>query len=311
MSSTWGAYRPHDHLSLANFGNAVLCFTAVVPSIFFTWLWYTKCDTNSISSDKTDLWTQHCKLALDQPIWMANVLFFVNVTVGFWVVGLLQRSFWLIDPYWTLIPPLLCHFYQLNPLATSTPVRSTLCVGLIWVWSIRLTLSYFRREEWKFGQREDWRYTKMANDYPTAWPLLSFFAVGLAQQPMLVGVTLPAYSVHRSDAALSAMDLLAVTLCVTGLSLAYVADTELHTFMTRNAERARAGERLVPVLRSGVWAWSRHPNYVGETLWWLGYGLFGVATGRPWVLMGWVINTATLLQAHRHLFCIEIEASCA
>lgn len=292
--SSWGSYRPHAHLSLINVGNAVLCVTALLPSIFMTWLWYTRCDRDF--EHVTNLWTQHCSLALEHPIWMANVLFFTNVAVGFWVVGLLQRSFWLIDPYWTLIPPLLVHFYALNPLATANPMRSNLSVVLVLVWSARLTYSYFRREEFKFGQREDWRYTKMAEDYPASWPVLSFFAVGLAQQPMLVGISLPAFSVHRSDTALSSVDLLAVACCVTGLSLAYVADTELHRFMTRNEEMEANGEAKVPVLRTGVWAWSRHPNYVGETLWWFGYGLFGVAVGHPWVLAGWALNTAVLVQ---------------
>ena len=42
--------------------------------------------------------------------------------------------------------------YQLHPRARYNPLRSALCLALLWVWSARLTHSYFRREEWKFGQ---------------------------------------------------------------------------------------------------------------------------------------------------------------
>ena len=45
-------------------------------------------------------------------MWTLNLLFFWNVAVGFWVVGLFQRSFWLIDPYWSLLPPLIGHYYR-------------------------------------------------------------------------------------------------------------------------------------------------------------------------------------------------------
>ena len=84
--------------------------------------------------------------------------------------GLLQKSFWLIDPYWTLLPPLVAVFYLVHPTCSHAQhppdwTRSGASLVLIAVWSVRLTHSYFRREEWKFGQREDWRYTKMAKDF--------------------------------------------------------------------------------------------------------------------------------------------------
>ena len=134
-----------------------------------------------------------------------NVMFFVNVSVGFWLVGLAQGSMWLIDPYWTLLPPLIGHFYLAHPLPSGVslgvktdtsdtqppPARFTAGLCLVWAWAIRLTHSYFRREEWKFGQREDWRYTKMQRDFPRCWPFISFFAVGLAQQPLLCGISWP------------------------------------------------------------------------------------------------------------------------
>ena len=88
-----------------------------------------------------------CELAIKWPILFANVLFFANVTVGFWLIGLAQRSFWLIDPYWTLLPPLLGHLYQLLPLASYAPARSAIVLVLSWAWSARLTHSYFRRVE--------------------------------------------------------------------------------------------------------------------------------------------------------------------
>lgn len=57
------------------------------------------------------------------PLIYSNVLFFVNVTLGFWLVGLAQRSFWLIDPYWTLIPPLLGDTTCRCCRASSHPLR--------------------------------------------------------------------------------------------------------------------------------------------------------------------------------------------
>lgn len=135
----------------------------------------------SFFADSSEATISMCDIAMNHPIAFANLLFLFNVTIGFWLIGLAQRSFWLIDPYWTLIPPLLGHLYRAHPRANFDSTRSTVALSLLWLWSARLTHSYFRREDWKFGEREDWRYTKMAKDYPKVWPLLSFFAVGLAQ----------------------------------------------------------------------------------------------------------------------------------
>ena len=54
-------------------------------------------------------------------------------------------------------------------------------MGLVMIWAARLTHNYFRREGWKFGVNEDWRYTKMAQEWGNPlWYFISFFAVGLA-----------------------------------------------------------------------------------------------------------------------------------
>ena len=92
-----GEYRPHAHLSVRNGLNAVICALALAPTI---------------------LVVRHPDVLGLHPLAAVNLLFFVNVTVGFWALGLfVQRSFWLIDPYWTILPPLIGVFYQRHPLA--------------------------------------------------------------------------------------------------------------------------------------------------------------------------------------------------
>lgn len=80
----------------------------------------------------------------------------------------------LIDPYWTIIPVLIAHFYHAHPTAQYDPMRARVVLALVWIWSIRLTHSYFRREEWKLGAREDWRFADMRKDYGKHWWWISF-----------------------------------------------------------------------------------------------------------------------------------------
>lgn len=165
------------------------------------------------------------------------------------------------------------------------------------MWSARLTHSYFRRENFKFGCQEDWRYTKMARENPRSWWLLSFFAVGLAQQPMLCGISAPLYSIHFSEAAgvpWGVMDTLAFCGAVAGLTTGFFADNQLRTFMLRNEAARNAGRKPVLILEEGLWRYSRHPNYFGEQLWWWSLSLFAVNVGQPWAVAGTAFNSCVL-----------------
>eukprot|EP00937_MAST-01D_sp_MAST-1D-sp2_P000366 g366.t1 len=294
----WGEYRAHSHDSVKNVLNGVLCLVALMPSYVVTAVLYERCNPSPTAAQSwASLSDGACALAMGYPLWFANALFFGNVTVGFWLVGLAQRSFWLIDPYWTIIPPLLGQLYRAHPRAEFDEARSAVSLVLLWLWSARLTHSYFRREEWKFGQREDWRYTKMAKDWPRLWPVLSFFAVGLAQQPMLVGITLPAYTVHLSaDAArpFGAADAVATALCAAGLLVAKLADDQLRAYMLANEALVAAGRPKRTLLETGLWRYSRHPNYFGEQLWWWSFGLFAVLLGQWYMLGGALFNSIVL-----------------
>lgn len=55
------------------------------------------------------------------------------------------------------------------------------------------------REEWQVGAREDWRYADMRRKLGRAgWAVVSFFAVGVVQHLMLVGLTMPLLAIHTS-----------------------------------------------------------------------------------------------------------------
>jgi len=235
------------------------------------------------------------------PFTVVNVLFFLNVCVGFWVVGLLQRSFWLIDPYWSIIPPLIAHFYRLHTSTlAAVSARGDLMLILVWIWSIRLTHSYFRREEWKLGEREDWRYNKMATvDYPKSWPIMSFFFVGVCQWPMLVGIS--AWPLHygylgldRRVSPLNLIDILATVLALVGVATAYFSDTQLYEYMSNNERLVRESKPKVPLLDTGLWRYSRHPNYFGEQLFWWSIGLFAVNVGAWWAVGGTLFNSVIM-----------------
>ncbi|GMH33538.1 hypothetical protein BSKO_01372 [Bryopsis sp. KO-2023] len=299
-SMVWGEHKEHSHLSLKNWINGILCVVAAAPSVALVRWAFSSCGKGAGSQD--DWFSTACLVATLDPIVSVNLLYFLNVSVGFWVVGLLQKSFWLIDPYWTFIAVLITYFYRHHPSSLvsnaengdDSLVRSFVGLLLVWVWLVRLTHSYFRREGWKFGEREDWRYTKLAKENPRSWYWKSFFAVGLAQQPMIVGVTLPLYSMNFVRAPWGLVDTVSTCGCLVGLITAFFADNQLYQYMQRNQELEAAGKPKEKLLRFGLWRYSRHPNYFGEQLFWWSFGMFSVRLGHWWALAGTLINSIVL-----------------
>ena len=105
------------------------------------------------------------------------------------------------------------------------------------------------------------------------------------QHLMLVGLMLPWCAISTSSMAWQHLDTAAVCVCAAGIGIAALADNSLHDFVS-----SHHGDRS-EVLKDGLWGISRHPNHLGEQLWWWGAALFAVAVGQPWTLIGTAFNS--------------------
>ena len=128
---------------------------------------------------------------------------------------------------------------------------TVVALACLWLWSIRLTHNYFRRERYQLGAREDWRFARRRQESRHFW-WFSFFYAFVSQQIMLVGLTLPYWAIHTTALSFGVFDVVIAVAAVTGVVIAYFADTQLARYM------ARALEPLI--LDTGLWRYSRHPN---------------------------------------------------
>jgi len=249
--------------------------------------------------DKLSTWENTCRFGGQHPLLMVNVLLFLFLDVQFWLASLLQDSTWLIDPMWTIIPLLQGAFYWTHPFANGNSTRSVLVLAVLCVWSARLTHSYFRREHWTFGAREDWRFLELRKQYPRTWWWSQFFLAYVSQHVFLFGISAPLYAAFADPTPRSVgiVDLLCLAVSVFGIALAAHSDSVLRRFMQRNEQREAAGEPKVQLLLEGPWRFSRHPNYVGEQLMWWGLGLLAWYQGHAWMLAGAFLNSVCLAVA--------------
>jgi len=215
-----------------------------------------------------------CRIYLKHPRLFTNLVYFVVVDVGFYAIYILQRSTWLIDPHWQLIPVCIaCSFYSHPDAAGSSDghhPRAQLSLVLLFVWAARLFYNYIRREGWQLGANEDWRYAQMRRDHGRLFIVSQFFVVSVAQHGMLVGLTMPLQPAMALDGApLNVHDVVATLLCLVGLWTSWTADNQLFAYMARKDKPL--------LLETGLWRLSRHPNHFGEQMWWVGLLYFAVA----------------------------------
>ena len=104
---------------------------------------------------------------------------------------------------------------------------------------------------------------------------------------------IPIYvAVTHTGGVLAWLTAVAAVVGLAATALEYVADGQLRRFATHRTPRA--------VLDTGVWAWSRHPNYFGEVLFWVSMALFGLAASPGdwwWLFVGAVLMLAMFLGA--------------
>jgi steroid 5-alpha reductase family enzyme len=141
------------------------------------------------------------------------------------------------------------------------------------VWAIRLTSNWVR--DWPGLGHEDWRYVDMRAQSPVPWPITSLVAVHLFPTlQVFVGCLALWPALGSSDRSLGVLDGLALAVMIGGAALEYVADEQMRRF--------RRTKQPGQIMRAGWWARCRHPNYLGEILFWCGVFLAGLAADASW-----------------------------
>ena len=185
------------------------------------------------------------------------------------------------DPYWSLAPIGICGGLWLFESGYSFDnSRFMIIWTLVLFWGVRLTWNFLKG--WQGTDHEDWRYVNFRKSTGTWYWAVSFFGCQLVPTVLVFGACLPLFLQDSQSAApMNGWDVVAVLVTVGGILLEGIADHQLWRF--RQSESAKA-----TTLRLGLWKYVRHPNYLGEVLFWWGLFLFGVAADASawWVVIG-------------------------
>lgn len=184
------------------------------------------------------------------------------------------------DAYWSVAPPLLFAFWII--VGSGFDARMGMACLVVLLWALRLTWNWARG--WEGLTHEDWRYEDLKAQTGGAYWLVNFLGIHFFPTVLVFIGCVPLWVVSRSYEPLWWLDGAALMLGLFAVWLQWASDNALHKF---RVERSSAQQ----VLRAGLWRRCRHPNYLGEILFWSSLALFGIAAGGAW----WVLSGAALM----------------
>ena len=176
------------------------------------------------------------------------------------------------DPYWSVAPIPIALYWAFT--GDGHGARQIGAVALVCAWGLRLTANWVAR--WNGLADEDFRYVEIrARTGRAYWPA-SLFSIHLLPTAWVFLGLLPLYpALSVPGRPLGALDAVAGIVAAGAVAIEAAADAQLRAFLR---SRREPGE----VLDRGLWALCRHPNYLGELLFWWGLWLLGLAAAPSW-----------------------------
>lgn len=195
------------------------------------------------------------------------------------------------DAYWSVIPPLMLVFWWAGSEPGVDQLRCWLIATVMLLWAVRLT------GNWVYAfpglHHEDWRYPMLRERAGRFGFLADLVAIHLVPTGQVFLGMIPVYvAVTRPGESVTWLLWVAFALGIAAVALELVADTQMHRFVARRAP----GQAM----DTGLWSWSRHPNYFGEVSFWTSMALFGVAAAPGdawWLFVGALAMLAMFLGA--------------
>lgn len=217
-----------------------------------------------------------------------NLALIVVVMLGLWLVAMRLKDVSFIDSAW----PTAMLFLALVtwPRADGDPLRQGLLVGLTALWALRLGTHLFMR--W-CASGADGRYVdlveRMERNKGWSFNRTALLFVFLPQAALAWVVSLPVQL--GQVAATPAVGWIAwtgATLALAGVIFETVGDAQLSAFRKDPKTKGK-------VLETGLWRYTRHPNYFGDACVWWGLYLIAAETGPGlWSIVGPLFLTFTL-----------------
>jgi len=219
---------------------------------------------------------------------LINLSALLALMVSLWGVSLVKRDVSIVDAFWgfgfVLVAWISC--------ATNWPVsqKSFVIATLVTIWGLRLSGFLFWR---KFGEPEDARYGAMRKTHGDRFWWVSLLTVFGLQAVLIWFISLPVQvtggAAESAAMSFDFLDWVGLSLWAVGFFFESVGDWQLAQFKSNPQNQGK-------VLDTGLWRYTRHPNYNGDYCVWWGSFFLSVSSGGLWTILSPVVMSVLLLK---------------
>jgi len=220
-------------------------------------------------------------------IYFQALLVILGMMSLLWIISVIIKNVSIVDLFWGFGFVLTNVFYFIS--TDGLGLRKVILLILVSIWGFRLT-GYL---SWRnIGKGEDYRYKQFRRKYgENRYWWISFFQTFLLQGILmwLISAPLLGAQYHGQEKNPGILDYAGIAFWITGFIFETIGDYQLARF---KADPSNKGK----VLSSGLWRYTRHPNYFGDSAVWWGYGFLCLGAGSIWPVLGSILMTALIIK---------------
>jgi steroid 5-alpha reductase family enzyme len=224
-----------------------------------------------------------------------------GVCLFVWIASLITHDHSWVDRIWSIIP--VAYVWIFAGFAGLANARLDVMAALVTIWGARLTFNFARKGG--YNGVEDYRWAVLkARMSPVQFGFFNFFFIVIWQNIILLLIALPAFTAYQNRATpLGIWDVVVAVVffgCTIGET---VADQQQWNFQAWKKAEQDAGRQPGPrFLQTGLWRFSRHPNFFFEQAQWWTLFFFGVVAAQSilqWTVVGAVLLTTLFIGSTR------------
>jgi steroid 5-alpha reductase family enzyme len=209
------------------------------------------------------------------------VLVVLSFMVLMFIIGLVRKNNGIVDIGWGIGFIVIALFTLVkNGNYTLFQIIGTI---LVIIWGLRLSLHIYARNK---DKPEDFRYANWRKQWGKWVNLRAFFQVYLLQGLLMLFIAIPIILINSySYSRFGIISIIGLLIWFFGFIFESLGDYQLKEHLKKSKS----------IMRTGLWKYTRHPNYFGESVQWWGLGLMAISIAW-WSLISPIIITFLLLK---------------
>ncbi len=203
-----------------------------------------------------------------QYLWIYIIIWHLISTLFIYLFSVIHKNSSIYDPFWSVAPVPIVIFLSVH--SPNNLLINLLIIIPIILWSLRLTLNWIC--SWNGLLHEDFRYIDLKDTTTFKAFINNLFGIHIIPT-LIVNISLyPIQYILLNPVVYFNVLIFASIFTSMSVYLEYVADKQMKIFRSNIQNHGKT-------MQKGLWKYSRHPNYLGEILFWIGIYLFGVSSG--------------------------------